>query len=258
MGNFIILLLSMVFGSAEPMAYVNLTANGPPSDPVRTFTVHGCYVRNESSPKSSDYAVGYPAAEFCYPVTAKVTILEYKAEGYTNASIVVRLTNSGQSPITLPIGPEFIPSGGDQMRRLVFAASLENGTQRLTTIYAYGDADVPSSIATVAPGKSVDYQVPLDLREIATRAPITDGTTIPVVVNVGYGGFEEARERRMVRNERQGANSFEYISHTLRSQKKLMARKLTGVLTAAGAKNSPADLTRVQTTYALWVSWLPL
>lgn len=181
-----IVLFSLLLQDAEAVVrYVNLAAAPPVDLPDRGADV-------SLSPCVLPFDSPAPASpDFCYPFPVDVKITAYKpGAGYTKASLVVRVTNHGKSPVTLPAGTAVKLAGG-KASYLDFTVSLQNVTWAMGFGLAYGDTGVPLSLVTIQPGQSVEYEIPLDLNKLKRMVQLAPGSKVPVVVRLSSWKLEK-------------------------------------------------------------------
>jgi len=115
-----------------------------------------------------------------------VSIITYKpGAGYTKASLVVRVTNSGKGPIVLPVGnKKALPQGeaGD----LSFSVHLGNDVGFIGFGSAFGDTGEPPSLAAIQPRESIEYEIPVEVETIKAKLHPERGSTVPLVVKLHY------------------------------------------------------------------------
>jgi|ERR1039458_1763369 hypothetical protein len=124
--------------------------------------------------------------EYCYPFPVAVKIMAYKpGAGYTKASLTVCVTNSGRGPAVLPVGTAIaLPRG--EAGYLDLGVHLENVVEAVGFGSAYGDTGTPASLATVQPGESIEYEIPVAIEAIKAKLHPDRGTTVPVFVKLSY------------------------------------------------------------------------
>ncbi len=175
-------LLALLQGNSHPVRYVDLAA--VPTDlPIHRSHVDGCTPGfNGQIPRP---------AEFCYPFPVQVNIIRYKpGAGYTKASLVVEVTNHSKKPVTLPVGVNPMPAGGEASQ-LTFTVTLENVTWSMGFAFAYADTGAPASLATIQPGEGIEYEIPAEIGTLKKMVPLSNGTTVPVVVMLGFSRLKQ-------------------------------------------------------------------
>jgi len=170
--------------------YVDLTARR--AEPVEFKTavvdVKGCQPGFDgSTPRPPEYC--YP-----FPVTLKVMAFNPKA-GYTTGplvmgSLVVRVTNTGKGPVALPVGAgTTLPRG--EAGELSFSVHIGDDVRFVGFGSAFGDTAMPESLATLQPGESVEYEIPMAIDRFTARLPRYQGPTVPLVVHLDYSKIKK-------------------------------------------------------------------
>jgi hypothetical protein len=179
------LLLFLMQASGSPVESLNLAVPAPPSAPIQGGSTKGCNAAfDDHTPKPWD---------FCYPFPLRVTIVAHKpGQGYTNPSLVVWVTNAGKDAVTLPVGTRWLPAGGKETY-LSFAVSLENVAGLIGSADAYADTNVADSLATIRPGQSIEYDLPInfDILKKMISLPHSAKTDITVRVKLGFHRLEK-------------------------------------------------------------------
>lgn|GEM_PF-2793408 len=181
----IILAFALIQSPESAVRYVNLAATSPVDLPelwVRGAEVKWCA-------PGFDGTVPRPP-EVCYPFPVVVRIVDYRrGAGYTKASLVVRVTNSGKGPVVLPVGTTPTPPRG-QVSYLNLSINVENSTSFIGFGSAYGDAGTPSTLATIRPGESIEYEIPVEIEKLKKATPPAPQATFLVVVKLSSSRLE--------------------------------------------------------------------
>ena len=189
----IALLYALMQSPGTAVTYVNLAATRPVDLPelwVRGAEVKGCA-------PGFDGTVPRPP-EVCYPFPVVVRIVDYKCgAGYTKASLVVRVTNSGRGPVVLPVGTTPPPPRGE-VSYLNLSINVENSTSFIGFGSAYGDAGTPSTLATIRPGESIEYEIPLEIEKLKKAIPPAPNATFLAVVKLSSSRLERRANGELV------------------------------------------------------------
>jgi hypothetical protein len=168
-------------GAGTVVKYVNLAVPPPADLGVHSFEVKGCTDAFDARPRPP---------EVCYPYPVAVAIIAYRAgAGYTNASLVVRVTNSSKGPVVLPVGTTPAPQRGEGSY-LNLSVNVENRTSFIGFGSAYGDAGTPSTLATFRPGESVEYEIPVEIDKLKKAIPPAPNAAFLAVVKLSSSRLE--------------------------------------------------------------------
>ena len=175
------LFLALMQGTGTVVKYVDLAAARrvePAELRSGVLESRGCQPGfNGSTPRPPEY---------CYPFPVAVEIMAYKpGAGYTKASLVVRVTNSGKGPVVLPVGTAIALLRGEA-GYMDLSVHLENVVEAVGFGSAFGDTGAPASLATIQPGESIEYEIPVAIEALKAKIHPNRGTTIPVFVKVTY------------------------------------------------------------------------
>jgi hypothetical protein len=170
--------LSALLAWSRVVAHVDLTA--PPKTPEAASSVYsvrgGGVLGHGGKPRP---AAGTPPLSLTL-----LSVTPRTRNGALTAELEVALTNSGDAPVAVPIGTDPVPllaSGARGRRYVVFVVTLQDGAHVGSATAASND-DHPDSVATLQPGDSVFYKLPL----IAVSSDVAGGSLRKVGVSASF------------------------------------------------------------------------
>ena len=176
--------LAFFLASGKQIAYVDLTV--PPKTPE--INTNGGIIRS-SGGCVFDRRTPDPQT---LPVSVKLSRIFSPVEnGLPKDAVEFIVTNTGEKEITLPIGADPVqslaPYASDRRELNFTLLEGDDGYGFVGFGTAVSSAINPDSLAHLAPGDSVAYKVPIDLRLANKRRELRNGATLQLSVRVHLG-----------------------------------------------------------------------
>jgi hypothetical protein len=189
----IIVAFTLMQNPGTAVKYVNLAAHPPVELAelwVRGSEVKGC------APGFSGTVPRPP--EVCYPFPVAVKIIAFMpGAGFTKASLVVRVTNSGKGPVVLPVGITPTPPRG-AVSYLHFIVNLENIASFMGFASAYADTGAPATFATIQPGESIEYEIPVEIEKLKQAVASVPDAALHMVVRLSSSRLERRANGELI------------------------------------------------------------